>query len=164
LEGASTTPVSHNFTTTGTKYSAAVKVGRVTIAANEAFSFTYSGVSDNGLATSDKGFNFDIASGASTPLSNLYSIDLYTNAGAERATVIVSKALQKMDTIRSQIGATMNNLQSIFDTQKVGYDNIKQAENVVRNTDYAKEMTDFTTLQIKMQPTMAMLAQANALL
>jgi hypothetical protein len=31
------------------RYSAAVKVGRVTIAANEAFNFTYSGVSDNGI-------------------------------------------------------------------------------------------------------------------
>jgi flagellin len=163
LQGASGTPVSHNFTDAGTQYSAAVKVGRVTIAANEAFNFTYSGVSDNGDPTSNEGLNFDIASGSSTPFSNLYSIDLSTNAGAERAMMIVSKALQKVDTIRSQIGATMNNLQSIFDAQKVGYDNTKQAENVIRNTDYAEEMSNFTTLQIKMQSTIAMLAQANAL-
>ncbi|MFZ8859037.1 MAG: flagellin [Thermocrinis sp.] len=77
--------------------------------------------------------------------------------------MIVSKALQKVDTIRSQIGAVMNNLQSIFDAQKVAYDNTKQAENVIRNTDYAEEMSNFTSLQIKMQSTIAMLAQANAL-
>jgi len=161
LEGAGSASQTFDDTITS-GYSAAVKVGRVTIAANEAFNFTYSGVSDNGTSAKE-GLNFDIASGASTPFSNLYSIDLSTNAGAERALMIVSKALQKVDTIRSQIGATMNNLQSIFDAQKVGYDNTKQAESVIRNTDYAEEMTNFTTLQVKMQSTMAMLAQANAL-
>jgi flagellin len=139
-------------------FSAAVKVGRVTIAANETFNLAYNGVSGTGT-----GLNFDIANGASAIFSNLYTIDLSTNAGAEKALMIVSKALQKVDTIRSQIGATMNNLQSIFDAQKVGYDNTKQAENVIRNTDYAEEMSNFTSLQIKMQSTIAMLAQANAL-
>jgi flagellin len=96
-------------------------------------------------------------------LRNLYTIDLSTNEGAERAMMIVSKALQKVDALRSQIGAVMNNLQSIFDAQKVSYDNTKQAESVIRNTDYAEEMSNFTTLQIKMQSTIAMLAQANTL-
>jgi flagellin len=159
LEGASTTAVSHTVNgSSDTRYSAAVKVGRITIAANETFNLAYSGVSGT-----DIGLNFDIASGSSATFSNLYTIDLSTNARAERALMIVSKALQKVDTIRSQIGATMNNLQSIFDAQKVGYDNTKQAENVIRNTDYAEEMSNFTTLQIKMQSTIAMLAQANAL-
>jgi flagellin len=138
-----------------TRYSASVKVGRVTIGANESFNLTHSGVSATG-----EGLNFD-PTGAT--LKNLYTIDLSTNAGAERALMIVSKALQKVDTVRSQIGATMNNLQSIFDAQKVAYDNTKQAESVIRNTDYAEEMSNFTTLQIRMQSTIAMLAQANAL-
>jgi flagellin len=163
LEDAGTATQQFDDTVTGTRYTAAVKVGRVTIAANESFNFTYSGVSDNGDPLAREGFNFDIADGASTPFSNLYTIDLSTNAGAERALMIVSKALQKVDTVRSQIGATMNNLQSIFDAQKVAYDNTKQAESVIRNTDYAEEMSNFTTLQIRMQSTIAMLAQANAL-
>jgi flagellin len=152
LEGAGS--VNH----TGPGFSAAVKVGRLTIAANETFNLAYSGVSGSG-----EGLNFEIADGASAIFSNLYTIDLSTNAGAERALMIVSKALQKVDTVRSQIGAVMNNLQSIFDSQKVAYDNTKQAENVIRNTDYAEEMSNFTTLQIRMQSTIAMLAQANAL-
>jgi flagellin len=154
---ASSTPVGHTLAhnSTATKYSAAVKVGRVTIAANESFNLAHSGVSGTG-----EGLNFD-PTGAT--LNNLYTIDLSTNAGAERAMMIVSKALQKVDTLRSQIGAVMNNLQSIFDAQKVSYDNTKQAESVIRNTDYAEEMSNFTTLQVKMQSTMAMLAQANTL-
>lgn len=137
-------------------------MGRITIAANETFNLAYYGVSDNGTLANE-GLNFDIASGSSATFSNLYTIDLSTNAGAERVLMIVSKALQKVDTIRSQIGAVMNNLQPIFDAQKVGYDNTKQAESVIRNTDYAEEMSNFTSLQIKMQSTIAMLAQASAL-
>jgi flagellin len=162
LEGASTTPVQHDFSSSTTYYSAAVKVGRVTIGANETFRLEYNGVSDNGTSASE-GLNFDLATGSSASVANLNSIDLSTNAGAEKAMMIVSKALQKVDTIRSQIGAVMNNLQSIFDAQKVSYDNTKQAESVIRNTDYAEEMSNFTTLQVKMQSTMAMLAQANTL-
>jgi flagellin len=153
-----TAVASHDYTNTDPSYSAAVKVGRITIAANETFTLAYNGVSDTG-----EGLNFEILTGSSATFSNLYTIDLSTNAGAERALMIVSKALQKVDTIRSQIGAVMNNLQSIFDAQKVAYDNTKQAENVIRNTDYAEEMSNFTSLQIKMQSTIAMLAQANAL-
>lgn len=156
LEVEGTGSVNHSGGTNS--YSAAVKVGRITIAANETFTLAYNGVSDTG-----EGLNFDIDNEDSAIFSNLYTIDLSTNAGAERALMIVSKALQKVDTIRSQIGATMNNLQSIFDAQKVAYDNTKQAESVIRNTDYAEEMANFATLQIRMQSTIAMLAQANAL-
>jgi flagellin len=159
LEGAGTANQTFDNGVSGTKYTAAVKVGRVTIAANESFNLAYNGVSDSTHAT-NKGLNFD--STAAT-LNNLYTINLSTNAEAERAMMIVSKALQKVDTLRSQIGAVMNNLQSIFDAQKVSYDNTKQAESVIRNTDYAEEMSNFTTLQVKMQSTMAMLAQANTL-
>ncbi|MCS7195823.1 MAG: flagellin [Aquificaceae bacterium] len=95
--------------------------------------------------------------------NNLYSIDVSTNQSAEMATLIVKKALQRVDTIRAQIGAVMNNLQSIYDAQKVAQDNTKEAENVIRNTDYAQEMSNFTKLQIKIQSSMAMLAQANQL-
>jgi flagellin len=160
LEGANS--VSLTFNSTTTQYAAAVKVGHIDIAGNDTFKFEYSGVSDNGTS-SDEGLNFDIASGANVPIRNLYDIDVTENVKAETALMIVTKAMQKVDKIRSQIGATMNNLQSIFDSQKVAYDNTKEAESVIRNTDYAKEMAEFTTYHIRMQATIAMLAQANTL-
>jgi flagellin len=107
--------------------------------------------------------DFVIGSDTGSQFKNLYSIDVNTNEGAEVGMLIADMALRTVDNIRSQIGAVINNLQSIFDAQKVAYDNTKQAENVIRNTDYAEEMTNFTTLQIKMQSTIAMLAQANTL-
>jgi len=160
LAGAGT--ASFTFNATGTRYAAAVKVGHIDIAGNDTFKFEYSGVSDNGTS-SNEGLNFDIASGANVTIKSLNDIDVTDNGKAETALMIVSKALQKVDTARSQIGATMNNLQSIFDSQKIAYDNTKEAESVIRNTDYAKEMSEFTTYQIRMQATIAMLAQANTL-
>lgn len=157
----SATQRSHTFITDDLRYVAAVKVGQIDIGGIDSFKIEYNGVSGN--AADNKGFDFQIASGNNVSLQSLYNIDVTTNSGAETALMIVTKALQKADTIRAQIGATMNNLQSIFDAQKVAYDNTKEAESAIRNTDYAKEMSEFTTYQIRMQSTIAMLGQANTL-
>ncbi len=133
----------------------AIKVGELQIYGTESFVVNESGIDIVG----NNGPNANITS----TFNNLYSIDVSTNQNAERAMLIVKKALQRVDTIRAQIGAVMNNLQSIYDAQKVAWDNTKEAENVIRNTDYAEEMTNYTKLQIKMQASMAMLAQANQL-
>ncbi len=133
----------------------AIKVGELQIYGTESFVVNESGIDIVG--------NTSVDASISSTFSNLYSIDVSTNQNAERSMLIVKKALQKVDTVRAQIGAVMNNLQSIYDSQKVAWDNTKEAENVIRNTDYAEEMTNFTKLQIKMQSSMAMLAQANQL-
>jgi flagellin len=133
---------------------AAAKVGDLYIARDTAFSAS---LPDTGLG------DYVIGSNTASQFKNLYSIDVTTNEGAEVSMLIAEMAQRTVDKIRAQIGATMNNLQSIFDSQKVAYDNTKEAESVIRNTDYAKEMSEFTTYQIRMQATIAMLAQANTL-
>jgi len=138
-----------NVTTSQTAY--AIKVGSLDIAGVDTFSVNTSGVGALGISSGDATFK------------NLNVIDVSTNTGAETAILIVTKALQKVDTVRAEIGATMNNLQAIYDAQKSAYDNTKEAESVIRNTDYAKEMSEFTSYQIRMQATIAMLAQANTL-
>jgi len=133
---------------------AAAKVGDLYIARDTAFTAS--------LPTSGLGA-YLIGSNTGSQFKNLYSIDVTTNEGAEVSMLIAEMALRTADNIRAQIGATMNNLQSIFDSQKIAYDNTKAAESAIRNTDYAKEMSEFTTYQIRMQATIAMLAQANTL-
>ncbi len=100
---------------------------------------------------------------SSTTRKDLTQIDVRTNANAEEALLIIKAAIQKVDTVRSEIGAVMNNLQSIYDAQKVAQDNTNEAENIIRNVDFSKEMSTFTTMQIRMQSGVAMLAQANTL-
>ncbi len=161
LEGTTTSITSG---TASGATAAGILVGDLSIAGLNSFSYDFSAVSANaspyGLALkSDTGF---VPTG-SAAFKNLYQIDVTTNPGAEDALLIVDKALKKVDTVRAQIGAIMNNLQSIYDAQKVAYDNTKEAENVIRNVDYAEEMSRFTTFQIRMQSGIAMLAQANQL-
>lgn len=143
LEGASPQTVGAN------ESAYAIKIGTLKIFGVDSFQ-----VLENGI---------DIVDTNTSVFKNLYAIDVSTNQGAETGMIIVKKALQRVDTIRAQIGAVMNNLQSIYDSQKVAQDNTREAENVIRNTDYAEEMTNFTKLQIKMQSSIAMLAQANQL-
>ncbi len=135
-----------------------IDVGTVDIAGISTYKLQY-----NGVSSLSAGFNFKVANNNNAIFKNLYSVSVLTNQQAEQSMLIAKKALQRVDTVRAQIGAVMNNLQSIYDSQKVAWDNTKEAENVIRNTDYAQEMTNFTKLQIKMQSSMAMLAQANQL-
>ncbi len=159
LEGGSTVTATNVSTA---QYSQVAKTGKIYISSPNAFSISYNGVSDNGTSANE-GLNFDYSSGSQVGLQNLYSINVFTNADAEKALMIIDMAIRKVDTVRSQIGAVMNNLQSIYDAQKVAMDNTNEAENVIRNVDFSKEMTTFTTMQIRMQSGVAMLAQANTL-
>ncbi len=135
-----------------------VDVGSVDIAGLDTYTVDYSGVSG-----SNSGLNFNVATGSAASAKNLNAINVLNNQSAEEALLILKKAIQRVDTVRSEIGAVMNNLQAIYDAQKVAKDNTDQAENVIRNVDFAKEMMNFTTMQIRMQSGVAMLGQANTL-
>jgi len=127
----------------------AVQVGKLDIIGTDSFSVSATGIGFVGINT--------------TTFESLDQIEVLSNEKAQRAMLIVQTAIRKVDTVRSQIGAVMNNLQSIYDAQKVAWDNTKEAENVIRNVDFTKEMSTFTTMQIRMQSGIAMLAQANTL-
>lgn len=149
LEGATGTVSASN---TGS----AVKVGKLVITGTDSYSYDFTGIS-----TASAGLG--VAATGSGDFYNLYSVDVTDNSGAELAIDIVNTAIKKVDKVRTQIGSVINNLQAIYDGQKASYDNTKEAENVIRNTDFAAEMSTFTTMQIRMQAGVAMLAQANAL-
>jgi len=134
----------------------AVKVGDLVIIGSDSYAYDFSGISSAtaGLGLSPTG---------TSELKNLNDIKVNDNASAELAIDIANTAIKKVDRVRTQIGSVINNLQAIYDGQKASYDNTKEAENVIRNTDFAAEMSTFTTMQIRMQAGMAMLAQANSL-
>ena len=149
LEGATGTVNAGN---TGS----AVKVGKLVITGTDSYDYNFTGITS---ATEGLG----LASTGSAEFYNLYSVNVTDNSGSELAIDIVNTAIKKVDSVRTQIGSVINNLQAIWDGQKASYDNTKEAENIIRNTDFAAEMSNFTTMQIRMQAGVAMLAQANAL-
>ena len=155
LKGASGT-VAYSGTAAGSSTGSAVRVGNLSIAGTDSYSYDFTGIS-----TTSAGLG--VAATGNGSFYNLNSINVTTNSGAELAIDIANTAIRKVDKVRTGIGSVINNLQAIFDSQKASYDNTKEAENVIRNTDFAAEMSNFTTMQIKMQSGIAMLAQANAL-
>ncbi|AAC07764.1 flagellin [Aquifex aeolicus] len=145
LQGAAGTVVNTSGAT-----ASAVKVGTLIVMGSENFTVQGTGIAYFTAATSGT-FN------------SLNDVDVTTNKGAEIAQVLIQRAVRQVDTIRTQIGSTINNLQAIYDAQAVAKDNTDNAESIIRNVDFAKEMTEFTKYQIRMQSGVAMLAQANAL-
>ncbi|GAQ95251.1 flagellin [Thermodesulfovibrio aggregans] len=144
-------------TATASATGSAIQVGKLVIMGTDSYNYDFTGITGSG-----SGLGISNATGTSE-FKNLYSLDVTTNENAELALDIVKTAIQRVDKIRTQIGSVINNLQAIWDGQKTSYDNTKEAENVIRNTDFAAEMSTFITMQIRMQSGVAMLAQANAL-
>jgi flagellin len=60
------------------------------------------------------------------------------------------------------LGATVNRLESRIKSLAVGRENIAAAENRIRDTDMAAEMTEVSRRQILFQSGTSMLSQANS--
>ncbi|WP_040159332.1 flagellin N-terminal helical domain-containing protein [Mobilicoccus massiliensis] len=94
-----------------------------------------------------------------------FKIDL----GAASATATdFSNALDAIDTAiksvssqRADLGAVQNRLDHTIKNLGVSAENLAASESRIRDTDMAKEMTNFTRSQILQQAGTAMLAQAN---
>ncbi|MDR2529159.1 MAG: hypothetical protein LBD04_09120 [Synergistaceae bacterium] len=82
---------------------------------------------------------------------------------AARSITIIDNAIDKVSTQRAKLGAYQNRLEHTINNLTVAGQNLTAAESRIRDTDMAKEMMNFTKLQILMQAGTSMLAQANAM-
>jgi flagellin len=101
----------------------------------------------------------------SNQFNNLSEIDVTSAQGASDAIGIIDKAIDQVTTKRGEIGAFQKNtLESYINTLRIGHENTIAAESVIRDTDFAAEMAEFTKNTILIQSGSAMLAQANQLI
>ncbi|WP_372590093.1 flagellin [Fervidobacterium thailandense] len=91
------------------------------------------------------------------------SLNVESQDSSERTITVVDNAIQKVSSVRSQIGAVQNRLEHTIANLQIAAENLTAAESRIRDADMAKEMMQFTKYQILMQSGMAMLAQSNAL-
>ncbi|MDO4787194.1 MAG: flagellin, partial [Fretibacterium sp.] len=82
---------------------------------------------------------------------------------AARSITVIDNALDKVSTQRAKLGAYQNRLEHTINNLTVAGENLTAAESRIRDTDMAKEMMNFTKLNIMLQAGNAMLAQANQL-
>jgi flagellin len=105
----------------------------------------------------------------------LNGVDANTSLGTEIATFagltapgtvniqLIDDAISDIAADRSTFGAVQNRLEHTINSLGVYQENLQAAESRIRDTDMAREMTEFTRLQILQQSGTAMLAQANLL-
>ena len=84
-------------------------------------------------------------------------------ASAARSITIIDNAIDRVSTQRAKLGAYQNRLEHTINNLTVAGENLTAAESRIRDTDMAKEMMNFTKLQIMLQAGTSMLAQANQL-
>ncbi len=73
----------------------------------------------------------------------------------------VDNALTQVSKQRADLGAYQNRFEMAAKGVAVAAENMQAAESLIRDTDIAAQMVDYTKNQILMQSSTAMLAQAN---
>jgi flagellin len=82
---------------------------------------------------------------------------------AQTALDQIDVALSRLNTRRSQLAATYNQLESAFNVTAADRDSLLNTLNVIRDTDYAVESTNLAQNQIRSQAAVSILAQANTI-
>jgi len=96
--------------------------------------------------------------------NNLSEIDVTTVQGAQDAQAIVDAAINEVSTTRGTLGSFQKNtLESNLRNLRVAEQNLTESESQIRDTDMAREMSEFSKNQILVQAGTSMLAQANQL-
>ena len=80
---------------------------------------------------------------------------------ATKATTAIDKAIDRVSSQRSSLGAIQNRLEHTINSLGVASENTTAAESRIRDVDMASEMMEYTKMNILSQASQAMLAQAN---
>lgn len=88
-------------------------------------------------------------------------VSLSTPESSNQTIGIVDAALRQVNKQRADLGAYQNRLDHAIRGLDIGAENLQAAESRIRDTDMAAETVQFTTNQILLQSSTAMLAQAN---
>jgi len=93
---------------------------------------------------------------------SLSDLDVTTFQGAQDALKMIDQAVFEVSAARGNLGAFQKNtLESNLNNLRYASENLVSAESVIRDTDMAAEMSEFTKQQILLASGTAMLGQAN---
>lgn len=96
-------------------------------------------------------------------LSKISDIDVTTVTDANNALSVVDKAIEKVDSIRANIGAMQSRFEATIANLQNVSENLSAARSRIMDADFAAETAELTKAQIIQQAGVAMLAQANIL-
>ena len=93
----------------------------------------------------------------------LDSINVMSLEDAMRSVTIIDLATDKVSMQMAKLGASQNRLEHHIGNLTDEMEALIAANSTIRDTDYAKEMLEFTRIRILMESNSAMLAQSNAI-
>ncbi|MBS1256858.1 MAG: Flagellin [Deltaproteobacteria bacterium] len=94
--------------------------------------------------------------------SSLSDIDVTNSDSAQDSIKLIDQAIMEIGVLRGNLGSFQrNSLESNLRNLRVSSENLMHAESVIRDSDMAAEMSDFTKNQIMVASGTAMAAQAN---
>jgi len=90
------------------------------------------------------------------------ALDITTAAGSTTAIADIDAAISTITTARGDLGAFQSGtLNSTKNNNASQLDNLKNAESILRDTDYQKEISNYTSEQIRQQAAQTVLGMAN---
>ena len=91
----------------------------------------------------------------------LDGLSIKTEDDASAAIDKIKDAINTVSTQRASLGALQNRLEHTINNLDVAVENLSAANSRIRDTDMAKEMMNYTKMNVLVQSAQAMLAQAN---
>ena len=92
---------------------------------------------------------------------SLTNLSVSTPPDANTAIQTVKTAIDTVSTARANLGAIQNRLEYTINNLDTTAENMTSANSRIRDTDMAKEMMNYTKMNVLTQAAQAMLAQAN---
>jgi len=84
-----------------------------------------------------------------------------TKQGAQLSLAVIDDGLVRVNSIRADLGALQNRLQSTINNLAISDENLSSANSRIRDTDFAEEVSEMTKNNILMQAGISVLGQAN---
>ena len=94
-------------------------------------------------------------------LESLRGNGITSENAASAAIDVVKTAINSVSSTRASLGALQNRLEHTINNLDVAVENLSAANSRIRDTDMAKEMMNYTKMNVLVQSAQAMLAQAN---
>ncbi|OCL83433.1 MULTISPECIES: flagellin [Arcobacteraceae] len=112
-------------------------------------------ITTKAIQANTNGYSLTVLSGAAGGAT-------FTRAQATAGQTAVDKAITALNGYRGDIGSTQNQVESAIRNLMTQSTNIKAAESVIRDVDYAQESANFNKLNIISQAGSYAISQANA--
>lgn len=93
----------------------------------------------------------------------LDSVNVMSQKSAAKALTIIDSAIDRVSMQQAKLGAAQNRLEHHIGNLTDEMQALIEANSTIMDTDYAKELMEFTKIKILMESNSAMLAQSNAL-